>query len=367
MATPTFNAMTLPLGRPDIAAANYGVDPSNAHTKLTRIWNDRKTEDGGSKQIFDKITQWATPEAIKARGGNPNDTQWKYVRDYVKTGRVDPKLSPNLATTALGLGLSETARATQHKSNFLDSTFGKILHAVGTVALGAIPVVGPYAAMAAGGLNSAMRTRPNGLGIALGAAGGYLGGQTGAGIASGVNAAGGVGNYIGQIGDKVGGLLGGGGFSNPGALGVSGANLGVNFGSGGFAAAPVAGYGASALGLTGPSVASALGGLGALGGPTAAEIGNQAVGGDPATLYTPKFTGPPAPVKSGVDKALSVANRGLRLGAALAGGAPEQGGGLMTPGAIGAARPMVPHGVPMRPFIPYRYPTPNTNPFMARI
>jgi hypothetical protein len=39
----------------------------------------------------------------------------------------------------------------------------------------------------------------------------------------------------------------------------------------------------------------------------------------------------------------------------------------MSAGPVGQAKPMIQSGVAMRPFIPYQYFRPNTNPFMARI
>ena len=306
LARNSYNAMNLPLGDPDIAARNYGVSANNAATQFGRIWNDRATEDGGSKQIYDKMTQWASPEQILARGGNPNDSQWVMMRDALKTGEVDPRLNQNTLTKGMGVGLSETARATQHKSNFLDSTFGKILHAIGTVALGAIPVVGPYAAALAGGINAASRTRPSGLGIAGGVIGGYAGGQTGANIAGGIQAAGGIGPYVSQIGERAGNALGfgsSGGFSNPGALGITGLP-GANFSSmpGAFPSTLGAtGYGVSGLGMTGANLGVNFA-SGALSGAPVAGYGPSAIGGDPSSLYTPQSMGPPKP--SAIDRGL---------------------------------------------------------------
>ena len=101
-----YNAKTLPFDRPGAGAFNYGVNNQNVARKLERIWADRGTEDGGSRAIFNKISNWASPEQVTARGGNPNDTQWRLWQNYIRTGKIDPNLRPSLAVRGLDYGLS---------------------------------------------------------------------------------------------------------------------------------------------------------------------------------------------------------------------------------------------------------------------
>ncbi len=129
----TYNAQTLPLGDSDLAADNYIGDRDEADY-FGRIWADRMTEDGGSKQIFEKFRQWGSPEKIRARGGDPNDLQWKLIDQAIRTGEVDPRLNRDTLRRGLGMGLQETARAQQHKKTFWDSPFGKILKIGGPMA-----------------------------------------------------------------------------------------------------------------------------------------------------------------------------------------------------------------------------------------
>lgn len=361
MAKPVYNAKNLPLGDPYTAASNYGVTFDNAASKFEKIWENRTNKAGGSKQIFDKFTQWASPEKIKERGGNPNDTQWQLINQAIKTGKVDPRIKPETLLRGLGTGLSETARAQQHKKTFLDTGFGKILGTLGTIATAAIPVVGPYAAAGLGGYLG-QRNGGGLLGGLLGAAGGYMGGKS-------IINAGGVSGIYNSAKTGLQGLLGGGGFSNPAALGITGGNLGLNFASapGAFAAAPVAGYGASGLGLTGANL-----GLGFASGAmpsiaatnldsvshVANEIGKSA---NPSDLYQPRSNGFPttAPTRS----PLTTAGRAVSMAGDIASPTPTAiGGGSGSFG--GSPRPMVQHGAQMIPIRPLPYPT---NPFMARI
>lgn len=291
LARNTYNAKNLPLGRPDIAAQNYGVDRDNVFEKFGKIWNDRTTEDGGSKQIYDKLVQWSSPEAIVERDprADPNGLQWTLIREALNTGKLDPRINPDTLLRGMGTGLSETARFQQHKPQ---SLLGKIAGPLVTLGLAAIPGVGPYLAAGAGGYFG----QKNGggvLGGLLGAAGGYLGGQS---IAN----AGGVSGIYSSAKNSLGSLFGSGGFSNPSALGLSGSNLGLNFASapGAFTAAPVAGYGASGLGLTGANLGLNFASLpGAFNAAPVQGYGPSAVGGDPKSLYNPESMGGPKPDK----------------------------------------------------------------------
>lgn len=178
-----YNAKTLPFDRPGAGAFNYGVNQNNVASKLERIWADRATVDGGSKAIFTKISNWASPEQVIARGGNPNDTQWKLWQNYIRTGKVDPNLRTNLAVRGLDLGLRETARAQQHKTTFWDSAFGKILKIGAPIAAGAfLPglIPGLSAGWAGAGAGALMGGLDGGWdGALLGGLSGYAGGQLG--------------------------------------------------------------------------------------------------------------------------------------------------------------------------------------------
>lgn len=342
----TLNAKNLPFDQSGAGLAIGGVTAGNLYAKYAKL---AAADDKNSEKIVKNLSRYTTIKNAQ----NLGPKQAQLFNQFMKTGKKPEGLSDATAMTALDWALREEGRFQQHKPvSLLEKIAGPLL----TIGASMIPVIGPYAGAAVGGY---MGSRNGGslLDIALGATGGYLGGRS---IAN----AGGVTGVANNIKNGVGNLFNSGGFSNPGALGVSGANLGLDFASGGFQAAPVAGYGASGLGLTGGSVTSALGGLGTLGAPSAAQYGDQAIGGDPSSLYNPASLSPSAGT-SAVDKAIKTARAGLKIAGAL--DTPDAGQTLMSPGAIGAARPMVPHGVASRPFIPYRYFGPNTNPFMARI
>lgn len=134
----TYNAQTLPLGDWSVAAQNYGVTTDNVGGKWSRIWANRTNKAGGSRQIFDKVSDWASPEKILARGGSPKDLQWQLMGEAIRTGRVDPRLKPELLRRGMGVGLSETARHQQHKKTFWDSLPGKILKVGGPIVAGAV-------------------------------------------------------------------------------------------------------------------------------------------------------------------------------------------------------------------------------------
>ena len=80
--TPPYNAQTLPYDRPGVGAANYGVNNNNWIPRLERLWTQRTNNAGGSRSFYNKIFEWASPEAITRRGGNPRDAQWQYFQDY---------------------------------------------------------------------------------------------------------------------------------------------------------------------------------------------------------------------------------------------------------------------------------------------
>lgn len=173
VARNTYNAKNLPLGDPYVAAENYGVTTDNVGEKWGKIWANRGNKAGGSKQIFDKVSNWASPEKIRARGGDPNDLQWQLVNEAIRTGKVDPRLKPETLRRGMGVGLSETARHQQHKpKNFFTSY---LLDPLVMGGLSLIPGVGPYAAMAYGGIKGGVEDGV--LGALTGIASGYGAGQ----------------------------------------------------------------------------------------------------------------------------------------------------------------------------------------------
>lgn len=200
------NTMNIAFDQPGAGTAGFGVNSRNIAKKMAKLYEHRNDEDGGSKQIWEKMVQ----NTDKSLARSPKSAVSKAFKSYLTTGKLPKEISPHFlkySMESLDVGLRETGRSAQHKSNFLDSTFGQILHAIGTIALGFVPVVGPYLAAAAGGINAASRTRPSGLSIAGGVVGGYAGGSTGANLASGISAAGGVGPYLSNAADAAGNFI----------------------------------------------------------------------------------------------------------------------------------------------------------------
>jgi hypothetical protein len=346
------NSKNVDFTAPGMGLALGGVTERNLYAKYDKLRGAKNEKAGGSKQLWTNLSRWtSTPQ-----GKNLDPTQAKLFNQYIATGKKPAGLSDQTAMAAMDWGLREAGRFQQHKPiSLLEKVLGPVL----TIAASSIPVIGPYAG-AAMGAYVGQRNGGGALGGLLGAAGGYMGGTS---IAN----AGGLSGIYNSAKTGLGNLLNSGGFSNPSALGLSGSNLGLNFASapGGFAAAPVAGYGASGLGLTGANLGTGL--VNSLGGAPVSGYGNSQLGGDPASLYTPRsLTGPPSPSGSALDRGVRAVRTGLRMADALS--PPEQaGGGLMSAGPVGQAKPMIQSGVAMRPFVPYQYFRPNTNPFMARI
>lgn len=164
----TYNAKNLPLGDSNLAADNYIGDRDEAEY-FEKIWQNRTNKAGGSKEIFDKFSQWGSPEKVRERGGDPNDLQWQLVQQAIRTGKVDPRLKRETLRRGLGTGLQETARHQQHKpKNFFTSY---LLDPLVMGGLGLIPGVGPGLAAAYGGIKGGVE---NGLmGALTGAVGGY--------------------------------------------------------------------------------------------------------------------------------------------------------------------------------------------------
>ena len=351
------NSKNVDFTAPGMGLALGGVTDRNLYAKYDKLRGAKDEKAGGSKQLWTNLSRWtSTPQ-----GKNLDPTQAKLFNQYISTGKKPAGLSDQTAMAAMDWGLREAGRFQQHKPvSLLSKIAGPLL----TIGAGFIPVVGPYAAAAAGGYFG----QKNGggvLGGLLGAAGGYLGGKAimNAGGASGIynSAKTGLGNLFGS----------GGGFTNTGALGITGLP-GANFSSmpGAFPSTlGASGFGvgtstsAGGLGLTGANLGTGL--VNSLGGEAMTGYGPSQLGGDPASLYNPQSLAGPTQGGSALDRGVRAVRTGLRMADALSG--PEQGGTLMSAGPVGQAKPMVQSGVAMRPFVPYQYFRPNTNPFMARI
>jgi len=311
------NAKNIPFSQSGAGLELMGVNDRNVWAKYDRLRGVRDEKAGGSRQLWKNLERWtSTPQ-----GANLDPQQASLFNQYIQTGTRPEGLTDRTALAAMDWGGREAGRFQQHKPvSLLEKIGGPLL----TIAASAIPVIGPYAGAAVGGY---MGQRNGGgvLGGVLGAAGGYMGGNA---IAN----AGGVSNIASNVRNSVGNMLGGGGFSNPSALGLSGSNLGLNFASapGGFAAAPVAGYGASGLGMTGANLGLNFA-SGAIRGLPVGGYGNSAIGGDAASLYTPQSMGPPKP--SIGDRILDVAGNLPGLPGAQPGGGG--GGGASGPAISG--------------------------------
>ena len=354
------NAKNVAFDQPGAGLVLGGVNASNLYAKYDKLRAVKDQKEGGSKQLWDNLSRFTTTANAK----NLDPAQAKLYNQYIKTGKVPTGLKDTTVSAAMDWGLREAGRFQQHKPvSLLSQIAGPLL----TIAAGAI---NPALGAAVGGY---MGSRNGGgpLSIISGIAGGYLGGNA---IAN----AGGVSGIYDSVKNGVSNFLSPGGFSNPSALGLSGENLGLNFASGAIPAAPVAGYGiggatAGGLGLTGANLGVGL--TNSLGGTPIAGYGNSAVGGSldtpglinaPTAGSTPQSVGS-KPLPSKIDEGIKIANKGLKIAESLT-PAPEQPGGLMTaPMQMGQPKQMTNFGMQMRPFMPYRYFTPTTNPFMARI
>jgi hypothetical protein len=215
---PQYNAKTLNYKSAGAGAINYGVTANNWIPRLENLWTQRTNNAGGSRSFYNKIYNWASPEQITARGGNPNDAQWQYFQDYFRTGKVDPRLKPRLGATALDLGYRENARQQQTKKGFFDSAFGKILKfglpvAAGAFLPGLIP--GLTAGWAGAGAGALMGGLSGGWDDALlGGLGGYGSGSLGGALGNAAGATGGWASSFANPGDFVHNLWNGG----PGAI-----------------------------------------------------------------------------------------------------------------------------------------------------
>jgi hypothetical protein len=303
------NAKNLPFTQPGAGLALGGVTDRNLYAKYDKLRGVRDEKAGGSRQLWQNLSRYTTtPQAAKL-----DPEQGRLFNEYMQTGVKPAGLQDATASRAMDWGLREAGRFQQHKPiSLLEKIAGPVL----TIAASAIPVIGPYAGAAVGAYMG-QRNGGGALGGLLGAAGGYMGGTS---IAN----AGGVSGIYNSARNGLSNLFGsGGGFTNTGALGITGLP-GANFASmpGAFPSTLGAtGYGANALGASGANLGLNFA-SGAIRGLPVGGYGNSAIGGDPASLYTPQSMGPPKP--SIGDRVLDVVGNlpGLPMG-----GAPSGGGG----------------------------------------
>lgn len=181
-------------------------------------------------------------------GANPVDAR-SYLSDFNKAVEASPGVQNAILREPAGTGL-----------------FGDPI--LGTLFSAALAMAGPAAA-ALGGIS---QSKNNPLGSLLSLAGPTIG----------------PGLY-----DKAKNALSGG-FSNPSALGLSGANLDLPGLANAPGTSPVAGYGASGLGLTGANLGLNFASGGFPGAPVKG-YGASAVGGNPESLYPGKSGLPDLP------------------------------------------------------------------------
>jgi len=301
------NAKNLPFTQPGAGLALGGVTDRNLYAKYDKLRGVRDEKSGGSRQLWDNLSRYTTtPQAAKL-----DPEQGRLFNKYIQTGVKPAGLQDATASRAMDWGLREAGRFQQHKPiSLLEKIGGPLL----TIAAGAI---NPFAGAAVGGYLG-QRNDGGVLGGLLGAAGGYLGGRA---IAN----AGGVSGIYDSAKNGLSNLFGsGGGFTNTGALGITGLP-GANFASmpGAFPSTlNAAGFGNNALGISGQNLGLNFA-SGAIRGLDLAGYGNSAIGGDAASLYTPQSMGPPKP--SNLDRALNLA--GSLPGLPMGGGGPSGGGG----------------------------------------
>jgi len=179
----------------------------------------------------------------------------------------------------------DVARNIQKENGFLDSTFGQILTTLGTVALGAVPGVGPALAAGAGAITGGIK---GGIGGALlGGLGGYGAGQLGSSLATN-GISGTIKNFTSGFSNMFGGgaapistpslnpanvVQGVGGAVNAAANAVPGLSSGVNAASLAASLGPSAGSAAGLLPAGAGGISTA---AGAGTGATLAQILGQA-------------------------------------------------------------------------------------------
>lgn len=300
---------------------------------------------------YNDVRNWysSQPSDVKAQV----DSYWQ---NNKRTGNADFDLA-----NAVDWRQRDVARKIQIEHGPFDflgplAPIGGALATVAGSALGG-PIGGALAGGLAGGLGS-----KSVLGGLLGAAGGY-------GLGAGIANAGGLGNYIGNIGagiknfvsdplGSVSGLFGKstGGFTNPGGLGLSGANL-YNPASLGGAVAPSTGLGLTAAQLYNPAalggiLSTASNGLG-LSSSLANNLYRSAALGEAAPISTPSSN--PANVVEGKGGSV-LGNMAGKVAGNFASNAlsslltPEQGAG------IGSMSPSAPNAWKVNPYTNSPYP-----------
>ncbi len=241
------NALNTPFDVPGAGLVQAGVTDKNLHAKFDKLRDHRAEKEGGSAQLWKDLSRWTTTK--NAAGLGPS--QARLFNKYLATGEKPAGLSDATVKAALDWGIREQDRFQNHKENFFDTGLGQLLHSVGTIAAGFIPVVGPFVAAGLGAMNSAIRTRQSGTDMIFATVKGGLAGMAGSNISKGLSAGGSLFAPANGAGITA---TGGGGFA-----GVT--NFGINL-------------------LTSPAA-------GAI-GKTVAGLAVDAVTGG-------AFTGPPAP------------------------------------------------------------------------
>jgi hypothetical protein len=228
------NAKNLDYKSPGAALSGYGITPDNLYPKLSALYKDRATVDGGSKSIWDAMLK----NTAKALARSPDSAAVQEFNTFLKTGKIPANPSrqfQRMAAESLDYGLRETGRAQQNKpTSIWTSILTDVLPAI---ALGAIPGVGPALATAYGGIKGGVEGGV--LGGLTGALGGYTGGQFGNSLGSVVRSTGGVAASLANPGtfglnlvDKFNPFSAGGMLNNPGAGNAfSGANGALNAGN----------------------------------------------------------------------------------------------------------------------------------------
>lgn len=173
VARNTYNAKNMPFDQPGVGAENAGVNVDNLEQRFAKLYANRDNKAGGSRQAWETLTKWASPEKIEGRGGSANDLQWKLVNEALRTGKLDPRLNKNTLLRGVDFAVRENSRAQQHKpKNFFTSY---LLDPLVMGGLSLIPGAGPALAMGYGGIKGGVEGGP--LGALTGVLGGYGAGQ----------------------------------------------------------------------------------------------------------------------------------------------------------------------------------------------
>ena len=203
------NAQNIEYSRPGAGAEGYGYDINNVAAAMEKLWPHRNEEKGGSSDIWQAMIKNNDRGLLRS----PNSTSGKAFKTYLDTGKMPASITPNFlqhSLDTLDFGIRSAGHDQQNKSNFLDSTFGKILTTIATVAAGVVSggtYWGVALGAAIGGVAAAASTRPSGLGLAAGVIGGASGASAGGGLATGITKAGGVANYASNAAAGVGNFI----------------------------------------------------------------------------------------------------------------------------------------------------------------